>query len=78
MSEHVPVDKRRARKRMSWVALWTLVLMVPAMFVYPDDFGDNQTEVLKVIVWGLVALVLAYNGVTAFERWTDNKHGQKE
>lgn len=75
---HTPVDKRRARKRMTWVSLWALVLCVPAMFMYPEDFGDNQTTVLIAIVYVLGGLVLAYNGVTAFERWTDNKHGKEK
>lgn len=71
------IDKRRQRKRMAWVSLMTLVLCVPAIFFYPEDFGDNQKDVLIAIVYVLGTLVLTYNGVTAFERWTDNKHGAK-
>lgn len=74
----VSADKRRNRKKMAWVSLITLILMVPTIFispfVSPNDFGDNQTSVIIAIVYVLGALVLAYNGVTAFERWTDNKH----
>jgi threonine/homoserine/homoserine lactone efflux protein len=74
----VSLDKRRNRKKMTWTSLITLVLMVPSVFIYPNDFGDNQTQVLIAIIYVLGALVLTYNGVTAFERWTDNKHSKKE
>jgi hypothetical protein len=72
----ISIDKRRNRKKMTWTSLITLVLMVPCILIYPEDFGDNQTNVLIAIIYVLGALVLTYNGVTAFERWTDNKHNK--
>lgn len=77
MSEISP-EKRRARKQMAWLALWTLVVLAIGIFIKQSDLGPNQTQALIALIWVLGGIVGVYCGVTGAEAWAASKFKDKE
>ncbi|HEX7116257.1 MAG TPA: hypothetical protein VF193_14110 [Steroidobacter sp.] len=59
-------DRWRTRRLMSWIAFATLVLIVPAAFLWPDA-AQKVAGVIQLVAPSLAGVVMVYIGAAAYD-----------